>query len=268
MWKLAKQLIHDLKFILITWIIILILNQIFIFQGCVQIYCLFAALPHTGLITAIIYYFVVYKDYGTPSNTAQDGQDNRAESKPQNTNTKPTNNRDRPNDIYTQMGDTYEKYIGKRLEEKDEIVVYNGFIKGYEDKGIDLLSISRTSPTINLVQCKNWKRKELVLNDIVQIYEKLNIHYNDLDLYYLTSLEIYNHTQLQNINLLDIDDTMNNLRNNIESFTIRKTLYISSDKVVNMEIGQHLTMIDQNIFRYKDMKIVVATMDKYQRKGK
>jgi len=54
---------------------------------------------------------------------------------------------------------------------------------------------------------------------------------------------------------------MNSLRENIQNYTIQKTLYISSDKVVNLEVGKYLTLIKNNIFKYRDMKIVVAKVE-------
>lgn len=44
------------KFFFITWGIVLLVNQIFIFGGCFASYCIVAALPHTGVISAVIVY--------------------------------------------------------------------------------------------------------------------------------------------------------------------------------------------------------------------
>jgi len=41
------------KFFFITWGIVLLINQIFIFGGCLAPYCIVAALPHTGVISAM-----------------------------------------------------------------------------------------------------------------------------------------------------------------------------------------------------------------------
>jgi hypothetical protein len=43
-----------MKFFFIAWLIILILNQVFIFGACFALYCLLAALPHTGVIAFFI----------------------------------------------------------------------------------------------------------------------------------------------------------------------------------------------------------------------
>ena len=61
-------------------------------------------------------------------------------------------------------------------------------------------------------------------------------------------------TKKQNV---EIEKSLLTARNNEKTLLIRKTLYISSDKVVDLEIGKHLTMIQPNIFWYQDMKIVV-----------
>ena len=42
-----------------------------------------------------------------------------------------------------------------------------------------------------------------------------------------------------------------------KNYSIKKTLYLSNDKVVDINIGKHLTMLNKNIYKYEDMKIVV-----------
>lgn len=49
-----EKIKDNLSFFLITWVIILVLNQVFIFGACFAPYCLAAALPHTGLIAGVI----------------------------------------------------------------------------------------------------------------------------------------------------------------------------------------------------------------------
>jgi hypothetical protein len=166
----------------------------------------------------------------------------------------------RPKSVNQENGDAYEKYIGEKFEEKEHIVIYNGFIKGYEDKGMDIIVLSKEDKTINLVQCKNWTRKPMTLNDIKNIYEKLDVHYDNLDLYYLPTTEIYSHIQHTNLNFLEFDDALYDLRTNIGVYKIRKTLYVASENVIDLEIGKYLTMINKNIYRYLDMKIVVEGM--------
>lgn len=42
----------------ISWVVILLINQIFIFGACFEPYCLLAALPHTGIIAIILAYII------------------------------------------------------------------------------------------------------------------------------------------------------------------------------------------------------------------
>ena len=151
-------------------------------------------------------------------------------------------------------GDRYERYIGKRFEDKGDLVIYNGFIRGFEDGGVDIAVISKDTKTINLVQCKHWSLKILEFDHIEKIYEKLNTY--NLDFLRLSANQIDEQlsTKKQNV---EIEKSLLTARNNEKTLLIRKTLYISSDKVVDLEIGKHLTMIQPNIFRYQDMKIVV-----------
>jgi len=158
------------------------------------------------------------------------------------------------NDPLKAKGDRYEKAIGVKLEEKGELVIYNGFIRGYDDNGVDIVSISKKSKTINLVQCKNWTAMRMELTHVEKIYEKLNRY--ALDIFTIPTSKIADHLQIARVESnirLQLDD----IQNNLNSYKIYKTLYISSEHVVDLEIGQYLSMIKPDIFRYKDMKIVV-----------
>jgi hypothetical protein len=150
------------------------------------------------------------------------------------------------------MGNDYEKYIGKQFEKKGELVIYNGFIKGYEDKGVDIISICNKTKNINLVQCKNWKAKEMSIEHLSDVYNKLNSY--DLDFVTINKNDIENHLSIYK----DIQDSFDIVKNNISKYKTRKTLYLSSDKVIDLNIGKELQMMNNNIFKYKDMKIVIA----------
>jgi len=50
--------LKNIKFFLISWVIILFINQIAIFGACFMPYCLLAALPHTFILAALLSYFV------------------------------------------------------------------------------------------------------------------------------------------------------------------------------------------------------------------
>jgi hypothetical protein len=151
-------------------------------------------------------------------------------------------------------GDRYERYIGDRFEEKGDLVIYNGFIRAYADGGVDIASISPDSKTVNLIQCKHWSLKTLELDHIETIYEKLNTH--NLDFLWLDSEQIFKQLSIKKTTD-EIEAILVATRIGKLNLPVRKTLYISSDKVVNLAIGEHLKMIQPNIFRYRDMKIVV-----------
>lgn len=185
------------------------------------------------------------KEKKQQSYTDKQVEENRAHSKPIQTSGV---------DPLKAKGDKYERYIGKRFEEKGDLVIYNGFIRDYEDGGVDIASISIDAKTINLIQCKHWSLKVLELDHIKNIYEKLNTH--NLDFLRLRADQIIEHLSALKQNH-EIEELLTTARKNKKNLQIRKTLYISSDKVVDLEIGKHLTMMQANIFRYQDMKIVV-----------
>lgn len=64
-------------------------------------------------------------------------------------------NNKKKNKTYNFYGNEYEKYIGKKYEEQNKKVIYNGINKKRKDGGIDL--IINEENKITFVQCKNWK---------------------------------------------------------------------------------------------------------------
>ena len=251
---------NKIKIFLIIWLLVFLTNQIALYGACFALQCILSAVPHTLVISIVLYLIFYYVTKDTETTIQEENKDNSRETKNPTLNKEYTQPHRRAKSINQKKGDAYEKYIGGKFEEKGDIVIYNGFIKGYEDKGIDVIALSKQSKTINLVQCKNWTRKPMSLNDVKNIYHKLNVHYDNLDLYYLPISEIYKHMQHENLDFLEFDDTLHDLRTNIDIYNIRKTLYIASDKVIDLEIGKHLIMMQANIYRYKDMKIVIETM--------
>lgn len=151
------------------------------------------------------------------------------------------------------QGDEYEKVIGKKFEEKGDLVIYNGFIRGYEDGGVDVVAISPFSKTINLIQCKNWANKKMELDHIKEIDRKLKNHNFDFLNLSASRIKKYLQHDKDENNILKI---LEEIKKERQSYTIRRTLYAASEKVIDLSIGKHLQMIKPNIFRYDDLKIV------------
>lgn len=237
------------KFFFITWGIVLLVNQIFIFGGCLAPYCIVAALPHTGVISAVIVY--LYFQEEKKEKTIQ--QERSYESQY-------TNNNDKA-DPLKEMGNAYEKEIGKAFESKGDFVIYNGLIRGVADGGVDLIVISPDSQSINLVQCKNWHKMKMEYHHINGVYDKLTNYASDINyaamfgIYFIKyPVAIQEHLHYKK----EPDEIANILKAASNYTNIRKTLYIATDKVVDLDVGQHLTMIKPNIFSYKDMKIAIT----------
>ena len=236
------------KFFFITWGIVLLINQIFIFGGCFAPYCIVAALPHTGVISAVIVY--LYFQEEKKEKTIQ--QERSYESQY-------TSNNDKA-DPLKEMGDAYEKEIGKEFESKGDFVIYNGLISGVADGGVDLIVISPDSQSINLVQCKNWHKMKMEHHHISSVYDKLTNYSSNIKYSIGYIVVKYSYVALQKHlhYKKECDEIANILKASSNYTNIRKTLYIATDKVVDLDVGQHLTMIKPNIFRYKDMKIVIS----------
>ncbi len=158
-------------------------------------------------------------------------------------------------DILKKKGDSYERFIGAKFEEKGDLVIYNGFIYGYGDQGVDIVAISPKEKIINLIQCKNWTQKQMEEEHVRDIYGKLdNFTWDFIHTLQTETVKEYHTVTVDDDTIWDI---LYDLKGHREEFKIRKTLYVSSDKVMSLDIGKSLTMIKSNIFRHKDMKIVV-----------
>ena len=236
------------KFFFITWGIVLLVNQIFIFGGCFASYCIVAALPHTGVISAVIVYL----------NFQEEKEQIRKKDRfnePQH----PAKNEKA--DPLKEMGDAYEKEIGKAFECKGDFVIYNGLIRGFADGGVDLIVISPNSQSINFVQCKNWQNKNMEYQHICDVYDKLANYASNINISGVLSLYYLKHSKEIQKNLSykkEYNEIANIFKSAYKYSNIRKTLYISTDKVLDPDINQYIKMIKPNIFRYKDMKIVIS----------
>ena len=62
-------------------------------------------------------------------------------------------------DLLKAKGDRYESAVGLGYEVRGDLVIYNGFIKGMKDEGVDIVAISSKQKSIHLVQCKNWDNR-------------------------------------------------------------------------------------------------------------
>ena len=236
------------KFFFITWGIVLLVNQIFIFGGCLAPYCIVAALPHTGVISAVIVYLYF-----------QEEKKEKIIQQERSYESQYTSNNDKA-DPLKEMGDAYEKEIGKEFESKGDFVIYNGLISGVADGGVDLIVISPDSQSINLVQCKNWHKMKMEHHHISSVYDKLTNYSSNIKYSVGYIVVKYSYVELQKHlhYKKECDEIANILKASSNYTNIRKTLYIATDKVVDLDVGQHLTMIKPNIFRYKDMKIVIS----------
>ena len=271
---------------LTVWAVILFVNQAFIF-GCFTPYCIVSGMPHTALLAFLYVWFVSGNDDEnveedeeeqeavtktthinapvSPEETAQDELEElmatvKTKVKQKKIAEKIQNKKDeeetsQPDDDYLkQKGDAYERYIGRQLEAKGDVVIYNGLMRGYEDDGVDIISISMETKSIHLVQCKNWTKKPMLLSDIEDIYVKLQM-------FNLTRISKNENAVSKYLQMkLPLEEIIEALKINKKEFTIRKTLYASSEKVIDLAIGKKLTMIQKNIFRYEDMKIVVTSI--------
>ncbi len=146
-------------------------------------------------------------------------------------------------------GEKYERFIGKEYEQRDDLVIYNGLIKGNQDRGVDIVSISLSTQNIKIIQCKNWRKKQLQLEDIIKIYNKLNLY--TIDFYYLDTSTINSHLHTPQ-ELCQITDTIKQ----IDKFKLTKILHLTSIQTIDVHIKE-LKQTTPNSFKYQDMEIIV-----------
>ncbi len=211
------------------------MNQIFIFGACFYPACIVAALPHIALVTFLFLYFFgeEEKDFSLKEDEdiiipiVRSKQLKRRETNElkkllkELQNSEPLVEKER--DLLKVKGDKFEKYIGKKFEDKGELVIYNGFIRGYEDKGVDVISLCPQTKSINLVQCKNWTRKSMFLDDIKNIHTKLSEY--DFDFCNLSSKKVNQYLQLKKDNN-SIETILQGTSKNLKKYTIRKTWFL------------------------------------------
>lgn len=235
----------------VLWGIIIFLNQFILFHSCFSSICIIAALPHTGVIALLLLPFLLKNEKIT--------QKNHLHETPKNYNIEQYHSDSKKIDPLKKMGDDYEKNIGKSFESKGDFVIYNGLIRGFADGGADLIVISPDSQSINLVQCKNWQNKKMEYHHISDVYDKLTNYTSSIN--YSIGYIVVKHSYIALQKHLHYKKESNEIAHILKAAknytNIRKTLYIVTDKVFESSVEQHLTRIKPNIFRYKDMKIVI-----------
>jgi hypothetical protein len=166
--------------------------------------------------------------------------------------TKSDFSKDRPEqDVLKNRGDGYELHIGRKFELKGDLVIYNGFIQGYADQGVDIVVLPRNIESIYLIQCKHWRKMEFTRAQLDKIYDKLDGYLPDYQ--YILPEQINEYLSVKKSDA-EITTAINK---SLHYDQVRKTLYLSSKYVIQDEVWALLEPIKDNIFRYKDLKVVV-----------
>jgi hypothetical protein len=161
------------------------------------------------------------------------------------------NIQERLDNRWKEVGDTYEKYIGKRYEDNGYLVVYNGFIRGMSDSGVDLVAISLTNPTRHIIQCKNYAKTLLDIDVADEILKNLKFYLSDY--LKLTPAEINYYLDE------DLPDT-EVIEHVIRSFRYNSKyiLFIPHFDVISEPLKERLEMVSTNRYSYGELLIVIA----------
>lgn len=263
---MANKIKENLQRFLIVWLVVLIANQILLFGGCLALYCLIAAVPHTLIISLVISYYWSKADENDAKTKDNSPTEDHYRTSAPKTKRRPTPKQsssstsssapetwkkaNAEDDVMKKRGDGYELHIGRKFELKGDLVIYNGLIRGFEDQGVDVIVISRKEQSINLIQCKHWKRHEFAAWHLKKIYDKLNNFshdYQNIDPNTINKYLSIKHKKT------DIIDSIHNA----SKYQMRKTLYLSNSSVIQSDAWHLLNKINGNIYRYQDMKIVI-----------
>jgi len=176
-------------------------------------------------------------------------------------------------DTLKAKGDRYEAAIGLAYESRGDLVIYNGFIKGMKDQGVDIVAISTKQKRIHLIQCKNWNNRQISPDNLNDIYNKLNQYkpykysVNNIHsaLGFLKKSQNYEFKSL----FIDSEATINpkfeNFRNiiitaNKKNYPIYKVLYIPKIESLDSE-ALDLTLKNNSESKrlsYRNMSIVIT----------
>lgn len=63
--EIFKEIFGSFQKFIVIWVVVILVNQVLLFGSCFAPYCLIAALPHTGVIAALINFFI--RDTGSDS---------------------------------------------------------------------------------------------------------------------------------------------------------------------------------------------------------
>lgn len=148
------------------------------------------------------------------------------------------------------MGNLYERLVGLVYEKKSKLVIYHGFIKGYKDKGIDIIALSTSS--ILLIQCKNWQKKTIMLEDIQNIFNKLSCYRPDFEKIDPKEINTYLKSKKSQKEIKSI------LHKKYK--TTQKILYLSNVEVLDKKALKHIKYLKKNTYQYKDMKIMILAI--------
>ena len=177
------------------------------------------------------------------------------------------------NGILKAKGDRYEAAIGLAYETKGDLVIYNGFIKGMKDEGVDIVAISTKQKRIHLIQCKNWVNRQISPENLDDIYTKLdqykpygysvnNIH---SALGFLQNSQDYKINTINENSIEGVNPKFENFRNIVnnahkQNYAIYKVLYIP--KLESLDSAAiDLTFknnSERNRLSYKAMGIVIT----------
>jgi len=194
-------------------------------------------------------------------------------------------------DYYKKTGDIFEAKIGSKYEKNGFLVIYNGLMRGYHDRGVDLIAIdllSNRTKEIHLIQCKNWSAKFMGNHEIKEVYDKLTEYKLHLDNF--SGADVYNRLQFDTLDLYNehieslnwgsyfrtkphtgtfeeskreniVSAILNDVNGNIENYEFCKKLFLSSFDSIKKDTLNSLIRADSATLKYRSMEVIHTAID-------
>ena len=164
------------------------------------------------------------------------------------------NIQERQNNKWKEIGDNYENHIGQRYKDNEYLVIYNGYIRGWEDRGIDLIAISLSKPVRHIIQCKNYDKTTLDIELADKILKNLKFHHNDYLRLKPAEINYYLDDELKGTELIE-----HVVRSS--EYNAKLILYIPYFRVISNPLKKRLKMITSNRYYYGELLIVITGYD-------
>ena len=300
-----QKIKENLKAFFITWGIVLLLNQVFLFHGCFNPVCLIAALPHTGVIAFIILIFFINDEKNKKSidtkNEYDESEIMRRYSegykivRELNRKNTPSQNSIKPREQEVKIVENLISDLEKNNEIQEEnkickITQVKNFLHSFEPFEITIMDVRNNILQINteVIEIKSidsndyfiekpkndtWKNVALKSGDKCLVKKQSYGTKIELNLLEINGEKIKSKiTKLpkvqKDIELESLKKELNNLESKLQELVEQKTEYLNDIEEFSREYNLHLGEIIKEILNLKREILYKKTIKQQKQKAK